>query len=105
MASEGSEDTVRSSPARRALKIGGGILLGLILLVLLAVAALNTGPGKRFVANQIANLAFDKGLKHEAGRIHGSLYGRMILHNPKQSTSQGGFFDTTTSGVVWPSIN
>src|SRR3546814_2406217 len=58
MASEGSEDTVRSSPARRALEIGGGIILGLILLVLLAVAALNTGPGKRFVANQIANLAF-----------------------------------------------
>src|SRR3546814_7875301 len=70
MASEGSEDTVRSSPARRALKIGGGIILGLILLVLLAVAALNTGPGKRFVANQIANLAFANGLKIERSEEH-----------------------------------
>src|SRR3546814_12274539 len=45
MASEGSEDTVRSSPARRALKIGGGVILGLIQLVLLAVAAPH--PGER----------------------------------------------------------
>src|SRR3546814_12506004 len=101
MASEGSEDTVRSSPARRALKIGGGIILGLILLVLLAVAALNTGPGKRFVANQIANLAFANGLKIEAGRIDGSLYGRMILRNLKISDPKGVFLTSPAVVVDW----
>src|SRR3546814_8283963 len=74
MASEGSEDTVRSSPARRALKIGGGIILVLILLVLLAVAVIYTGPGQRFVAHQIGNLAFSTGSHIAAGRIDGSLY-------------------------------
>src|SRR3546814_9145016 len=77
MASEGSEDTVRSSTARRALKIGGGIILGLILLVLLDVAAHNTGPEKRFDDNQIANLDVANGLKYEAGRIAGYLHGLM----------------------------
>src|SRR3546814_18292878 len=101
MASEGSEDTVRSSPARRALKIGGGIILGLILLVLLAVAALHTGPGKRFVANQIANLAFANGSNIETGRIDGPLYGRLILRNLKISSPKGGFLTSPSFSLDW----
>src|SRR3546814_1198798 len=60
-----------------------------------------TGPGKRFVANQIANLAFANGLKIEAGRIDGSLYGRMILRNLKISDPKGVFLTSPAVVVDW----
>src|SRR3546814_2737383 len=46
-------------------------------------------------------LAFANGLKIEAGRIDGSLYGRMILRNLKISDPKGVFLTSPAVVVDW----
>src|SRR3546814_17217722 len=46
-------------------------------------------------------LAFANGLKIEAGRIDGSLYGRMILRNLKISDTKGVFLTSPAVVVDW----
>ncbi|NNC58392.1 MAG: hypothetical protein HKO05_00205, partial [Erythrobacter sp.] len=57
----------------RKLAIWLGIALGtLLLLVAALLLGLNTGPGKKFVIDQIEGLEFENGLEIEIGGIEGS---------------------------------
>ncbi len=97
--------TVVERPRRRwGLRIAKTIAAAVIGLVLLAVAivlGLNTSPGRRFVADQIAALEFQNGMKIQVGRIEGSLYGKMTLRNLSVRDPQGEFLFSPEIDVDW----
>lgn len=78
-----------------------GIATGLVALILLVVLGVNTGPGKRFVVDQIEQLAFENGMKISVGRIEGSLYGRMVLRNVSVHDTKGEFLFSPAIAVDW----
>ncbi|WP_288487316.1 hypothetical protein [uncultured Novosphingobium sp.] len=97
--------TAVERPRRRwGLRIAKTIAAAVIGLVLLAVAivlGLNTSPGRRFVADQIAALEFQNGMKIQVGRIEGSLYGKMTLRNLSVRDPQGEFLFSPEIDVDW----
>ncbi len=76
-------------------------LAGLMLLALLLVAALNTSPGRRIVADQIEALEFANGMKIGVERIDGSLYGAMTLRGLTLSDTKGVFLSVPTARLDW----
>lgn len=90
----------RSTPAR-ILLISGAIILGLVVFLLVGLQLLNTGPGKAFVARQIANIAPESGLRIRVGRLEGSLYGRLILHDLSLSDPRGVFLRVPRAELDW----
>jgi len=70
-----------------------GIAVGAIVLILAAsLLWLNTDPGRRFIVRQINNFEAASGLQVHVGRIEGSVFGRMTLHDLTLSDPQGVFF-------------
>lgn len=59
----------------------GILLLSLLGLVIAAALLLDTGPGRRFIADRIAATEFANGLQVRIGRIDGSIYGRATLRD------------------------
>lgn len=76
-------------------------LLGLIVIVGLLMVAINTGPGRNFVAGKIAGLQFANGMKIGVGRIDGSIYGKMTIHDFTLSDPRGVFFRAPLVKVDW----
>ena len=66
-------ELVRRYRGRRAAKWVLGVLGALVLLVVAAVALLNSSIGHRWVVDQIAKVAPASGLKISIGRIDGNL--------------------------------
>src|SRR5690606_21667309 len=62
---------------------------------------LDTGPGRRFVADQIAALEFENGMQFAVGRIEGSLYGAMVLHDLSVRDPKGEFLYSPKVRVDW----
>ncbi|RZV33634.1 MAG: hypothetical protein EX262_06555 [Sphingomonadaceae bacterium] len=86
----------------RKLAIWLGIALGtLMLLVAALLLGLNTGPGKKFVIDQIEGLEFENGLEIEIGGIEGSLYGEMILQDVALSDPEGVFLTAPAMRLDW----
>lgn len=90
----------RSRLARLLLWFGFG-LASLALLAAALVAVLDTGPGRRFVAEQIGRIAPGSGLRISIGRIEGSIYGRMVLRNVRLSDPQGVFAESPQVTLDW----
>ncbi len=90
-----------ASRGRRIAQIAGFALLGLILLVAAVLGLLNTAPGKRLVADQIAALEFENGMKIKVGRIEGSLYGQMILRDLSVRDPKGEFLYSPAVSIDW----
>ena len=78
-----------------------GLVVALALLALLVVLGINSDPGRRFVAEQIAGLEFENGLKIGVGRIEGSLYGTMTLRQLTLSDPKGVFLTVPRAQVDW----
>jgi translocation and assembly module TamB len=57
------------------------ILIGLLALVAFAWWGLQTGPGLRFIANQIAKQELDSCLSFKVSRLEGSPFGKLTLHD------------------------
>lgn len=91
----------RRSPWLRVARIAGFAVLGLVLLVAAVLGLLNTAPGKRLVADQIAALEFENGMKITVGRIEGSLYGNMILRDLSVKDPKGEFLFSPEVKVDW----
>jgi len=87
--------------ARTAAKWGGIVVGGLLALVLLLVVWINTDFGRRFVVKQINGLEMASGLKINVGRIDGSLFGTLTLHDLTLSDSKGRFFATNEAKMDW----
>jgi translocation and assembly module TamB len=87
--------------ARRVATWAGGAILALILLLAVALLALNTGPGRRFLADQISGFETASGLKFQVGRIEGSIYGRMTIRDLRVSDTKGVFATAPRVEVDW----
>lgn len=85
----------------RALKTVVFIVLGLAAFVVAVVLGINTQPGRRFVADQIAGLQFENGMRISVARIDGSLYGKMILRGLSVKDTRGEFLYSPEIQVDW----
>ena len=69
-----------------------GWTLAIIVTPLILLAAFLTSPiGKRFIADQIAQVAPASGLRFEVGRIEGDIYNEAVLHDVVLSDPKGVF--------------
>jgi translocation and assembly module TamB len=87
--------------ARRVAIWAGGILAGLALLVAAALLGLNTGAGKRFIADRIGGFTMQNGLTFQVGRIEGSIYGDMVLHDVRVRDTKGVFLTAPRIALDW----
>ena len=85
----------------RILKWIGIAIVGLLLLVVVLIFALNTGPGRGFLVRQLDGYTTASGLKVNVGRIDGSLYGRMTLSDLRVSDPNGVFLNSPRVEVDW----
>ncbi len=91
----------RPNWALRLVKWAVGLFVGFAALAALGVFLLDTGPGHRFVSDQIEKLAFESGLKIKVSRIDGSIYGAMVLRGLSVSDAQGEFLFSPEVKVDW----
>ena len=85
----------------RTLKTVALVLLGVVGLALAVIIGIDTGPGHRFVADRIAALRFENGMRIVVGRIEGSLYGKMTLHDLSVRDPAGEFLFSPEIDVDW----
>ncbi|MCM8730659.1 translocation/assembly module TamB domain-containing protein [Hephaestia sp. GCM10023244] len=76
-------------------------VLGLLALAAAIVFGLNTGPGKRFLVNQIGAYTTATGLNVQVGRIEGSIYGRMVLRDVRVRDPKGVFMTAPRLAIDW----
>lgn len=86
---------------RRPLRKAMLAVLALVLTMVALAAALDTAPGHRLVARQVSAMTFQNGLRISVGRIDGSLYGRMTLHDLALRDGQGAFLSAPQLAVDW----
>ncbi|HEX8063202.1 MAG TPA: hypothetical protein VF535_08290, partial [Allosphingosinicella sp.] len=67
------------------------LALTLAVLTGLLAVVLDTGPGHRFIADRIAAMAPDSGLRIHIGRIDGSIFGKSQLRNVTVADQNGVF--------------
>ncbi len=87
--------------ARAVAKWTGIGLAGIILLFGLFILWLNSGMGRSFVARQINKLQMASGLSIHVGRIDGSLFSNLTIHDIRLSDSKGAFFTATEAKMGW----
>jgi translocation and assembly module TamB len=78
-----------------------GLLLTLILLAAAAALLLDTAPGHRFLADRIAAMAPESGLKIQIGRIDGSIWGDTRLVDVRLYDTEGLFAEAPLIEVDW----
>lgn len=76
-------------------------VLGVVVLAAAIIFGIDTGPGHRFVAEQIAGLKFENGMRIRVGRIEGSIYGKMELHDLSLRDTKGEFLFAPEIHVDW----
>lgn len=76
-------------------------LLGLVALVGLIFAGLNTAPGHRLLARQLSDVTFANGLRIEIRRIEGSLYGKTRLIDLVAYDTRGVFLRAPRVDLDW----
>jgi translocation and assembly module TamB len=86
---------------RRIAIWAGGIVAGLVVLVAALLLALNTGPGKRFIADRLAGFELQNGLSFQVGRIEGSICGEMVLHDVRVRDTKGVFLTAPRIELDW----
>src|SRR5688500_3797593 len=104
MAEQGEETAVvRDKPALgwRIAKWIGIAIVSLLLLAVLAVFALNTAPGRRFVVSQLDGYELASGLKINVGRLDGSLYGKLVIRELRLSDPKGVFASSPRIELDW----
>jgi translocation and assembly module TamB len=95
---ERGEDTTvvirRRHPLHTVVLWFGRIVAVLLLLVAAAVLYLNTGSGRQFIVNQIAEVSPASGLKISVGRIEGSVLWNATLYDVKFRDAKNKLFLT-----------
>ncbi len=78
---------------------GGAAALGLLLVV--AINGINTQPGRAWLVNLVNGLTLPSGLRVHLGRIDGSIYGDMTVHDISVSDPKGVFATSPQIHVDW----
>ncbi|MDQ4419374.1 translocation/assembly module TamB domain-containing protein [Sphingobium sp. DEHP117] len=95
----------RGASLRRALRVSRRAVTLALLVLLLALggtlAWLDSAPGHRFAARQIASWAPQSGLRISVGRIEGSLYKNAVLHDVRVSDARGLFLEAPSVRLDW----
>ena len=90
---------------QRILKWLAVAALAIVVLIALVLLGLNTGPGRRFVADRLAGFTMASGLNIAVGRIEGSIYGAMVLRDVRVSDTKGVFLTSPEIDVDWRPFN
>ncbi len=101
MAEEDALPPPRARRGRAVAKWSAILVIALLLLAGLALVGINTDPGRRFVAARINALETASGLDIDIGRIEGSIYGRMVIHDLRLRDPKGTFFAAPRIEVDW----
>ncbi len=96
-----SETPEGGAPLRRILALLGLGLFGLVAIALIGLQLLNTGPGQRFLASQLDRIAPQSGLTIAVGRLEGSIYGRLVIHDLRVGDPQGVFVTAPRVELDW----
>jgi translocation and assembly module TamB len=103
MADEGTSETVivRRPLWARIAKGAAIALAGLLVLIVALILSFNTGPGKRFIAGQLAAYNTASGINVRVHDIEGSIYGRMTLHGLEIRDQNGVFLTSPAVAIDW----
>ena len=82
----------------RCAAIGLAALLGLVVVL---IVGLDTGPGKRFIAGQLARYTTQSGISVRVARIEGSIYGHMELAGLQVRDQHGVFLTSPRVAIDW----
>lgn len=94
----------RKGALRRVLGWGRGLVLAALLFALAiagSVVVLDSSLGHRFVADRIAAIVPGSGLRIRIGRIDGTLFGNMSLHEVVLSDPEGRFMVVPEASLDW----
>ncbi|KFL48424.1 hypothetical protein IL54_3855 [Sphingobium sp. ba1] len=96
-------DTVRQGrPLWQKIAIGVvGFIVAIVVLTGVLLLGLNTQPGKKFLIQQIAAFQMESGMAIEVGRIDGSIYSDMVIHDLILRDPKGVFAVSPRVHVVW----
>lgn len=98
------EEPQRKRKRRWAKRLGW--FLAILIMPIVAVAIFFSSPiGKRFVADQIAQVAPASGLRFEVGRIEGDIYGQARLYDVVVSDPKGVFLTIPEVDLDWRPLN
>lgn len=98
---EVAEATPQRSAGKRALKWIAITLLTILALIGIGFAVLTSPIGKRFIADQIAQVAPASGLRFEVGRIDGDIFGEAVLHDVSVFDPKGVFLTIPVVELDW----
>ncbi len=98
---EKDSDAIPRKRKRRWAKRIGWALAIVLAPLLLAMVFFNSPIGKRFITDQIAQVAPASGLKIAIGRIDGDLYGEATLHDVALSDPEGVFLTVPLVELDW----
>jgi translocation and assembly module TamB len=101
MAEEAAIVPIGRRRARTTAKWTGITVAVLAVLVLALLAGLNSDLGRRYVVRQINNMETASGLDIDVGRIEGSLFGKLIVHDLQLKDPKGLFFVAPVAEVEW----
>lgn len=96
-----TDDAPDARSRRVWLKRLGWLLAALLAPLVLAAAFFSSPIGKRFVADQIAALEPENGLRFRVGRIEGDIYGAARLRNVVVSDPKGAFLKVPEITLDW----
>jgi translocation and assembly module TamB len=85
--------------ARGAAKWAGIVFLAFVALIGASLIWLNSDAGRRYVVRQINNLETASGLDINVGRIEGSIFGSLTIHDLTLADPDGVFFYAPTAAV------
>ncbi|MBY8337429.1 translocation/assembly module TamB domain-containing protein [Alteriqipengyuania sp. NZ-12B] len=91
----------RKSATARIAKWAVGIVVVLALLGAALVAGLNSPIGKRWIVDQVAKIEPKSGLRISIGRIEGSIYSDLVLHDLSLADPQGVFLTVPEVDLDW----
>ena len=83
-----------------AIYTGSGVA-GLLVLLWLAINGVNTSPGRAWLVGLINGATLPSGLRVHIGRIDGSIYGDMTLHDITVSDPKGVFVTSSQVHLDW----
>ncbi len=90
-----------AKPLKRILIALGVGLFALVAVALIGLQLLNTGPGQRFLASQLHRIAPKSGLTVSVGRLEGSIYSHLIVHDLRLGDPQGIFLVAPRVELDW----